>query len=196
MIKIDVRIPFEPGGKLGQDYNRIMNETSHDWVLFVDHDVLLATNLHWYYICQQAIQNYSDAALFICYTNNIGCKYQKHKEAPKTSNLNKHRIFAKSLFLKNQYNCKKIEVFAQTGKKKYLSGFFLLLSKMAWEMIGGFVGAGMYKEDNYLHKRLDEYRLPIYLIEGLYCYHLRDRSGDSWIKEDYINTDYLKIESK
>jgi hypothetical protein len=67
-VKIDVRIPFEPGGKLGEDYNRIMRETPHDWVLLLDHDVILSVNPIWYWICQQAIQNYC-FGMATCYTN-------------------------------------------------------------------------------------------------------------------------------
>ncbi len=185
--KIDVRIPFEPQGKLGVDYNRIMNESVHDWVLFVDHDVLLATNLHWYHICQQAIINYSDAALFTCYTNNIGCKYQRHEKAPKNQDIIQHREFAKYLWDTYKYNCQKIK-----EKGKLLSGFLFLVSKKYWEIVGGFAAKGMYKEDNYYHKKLNNHKLPVYLIQGLYCYHLRDRSGNSWIEDELINVNYIK----
>jgi len=52
---IDVRIPWEPGKKLGYAINRTM-ETVRGNVLILDHDVFLSLNPHWYQICENAIE--------------------------------------------------------------------------------------------------------------------------------------------
>lgn len=190
--KIDVRVPFEPEGGLGFDYNRIMQETKQDHVLFIDHDVLLATNLHWYLLCQKAIINNPKAALFTCYTNNAGCVYQFHRKSPRDLDIIKHKKFAKYVLETYQYECELVPIDDKIKPGTLISGFFMLVSKKAWEMVGGFAAKGVWGEDHIFHKRLIKHKLPVYVIKGLYCFHLRDRSDDTWIKDDLVVADYIK----
>jgi len=170
--KIDVRIPFEPGGKLGEDYNRIMNESKHDWVLFLDHDLFLL-NPHWYLMCQKAISSNPGAGMFSCWTNNLGKTMQRDETAPQTDSLIDHINHAKKIFQKFGYGCTEIDK---------ASGMFLLISKVAWERVLGFPGLGLFKEDWDFSRRLKNYKFKIFRIDGLYVYHLRDRSRGSWIE--------------
>lgn len=171
--KIDCRIPFEPGGQLGADYNRIMNETVYEWVLFVDHDIFLASNPHWYLLCQKAIENYPGAGLFTCWTNNLGRTMQRDPHSPQGHDLQDHIEHARSMFETYQYSCTQIDK---------ASGMFLLISKNAWTKVGGFPGVGIFKEDWDFSRRLTRAGFPIYRIDGLYVYHLRDRKRGSWIE--------------
>jgi len=100
MVKIDVRIPFEPGGKLGWDYNRVMNESKNDWVLLLDHDIFLALNPHWYMICQRVIKECKDdVGAFGCYATAIGNTQQLIKGSPRRGDgIPKHIEFAKKVF--------------------------------------------------------------------------------------------------
>ena len=165
-MKIDVRIPYEPGGKLGWDYNRIMMETPHDWVLFLDHDVLLSTNQNWYHICQKAIEQYPQAGLFTCMTNKKH-KYGSHEpDSPQTDVINNHRDFAKIVWSKHKDEYIEIEK---------SSGFFMLCNKKAWKEVGGFPGKAMFGEDLSYSKRLKTRGFSIKLIRGLYVYHDRHR---------------------
>jgi len=172
--KIDVRIAYEPGGRIGQDYNRIMRETAHEWVLFLDHDVLL---LHpsWYEVCRRAILEHPDGGLFTCFTNNIACKHQKAPDAPVGHDLARHRAYARAIWERYGYAC--------TENRRWLiGGFFMLTSKTAWRKAGGFPEDGFFGVDNEYHRRILRAGFKCYRMDGLYCYHIRDRKDRNWIE--------------
>jgi len=175
-MKIDVRIPFRPGGKLGEEYNHIMNETKCEWVLFLDHDLFLC-NPHWYLLCQEAIKGYAAqgrAGMFTCWTNRLGRTMQRDGNAPQDDILFNHIEYARSVFEKYQFQC--------TNIPERISGMFLLINKTAWKTVGGFPGIGIFKEDWDFSRNLLRHKFKIYRIDGLYVYHLRDRKRGSWIK--------------
>jgi GT2 family glycosyltransferase len=167
--KIDVRIAYEPGGRLGADCNRIMDESVHDWVLFVDHDVYLALNPNWYTICQQAIDAKPDAGVFTCFCNNENHKYGQHfPKAPKANNIADHIEMSEEIYRTRKHS------YTRLDHRQAL--FFLLVSKAAWERTEGFPGRGMFREDwDFCRRVLDE-GFPIYRIDGLYVYHGRFRT--------------------
>ena len=173
--KIDVRIAYEPGARIGGDYNRIMRETPHEWVLFLDHDVLL---LHpsWYEVCQRAIRDHPDGGLFTCYTNNIGCKHQKAPGAPAGDSIRAHRTHARKLWEENGYMCTE-------NRTHLIGGMFMLTSRAAWRASGGFPEDGFFGVDNWYHRQVMQASLKCYRMDGLYCFHLRDRKGDQWIAD-------------
>jgi GT2 family glycosyltransferase len=180
-MKIDVRIPYEPGGKLGWDYNRIMNETVHDWVLFLDHDVLLSINPHWYHLCQQAIRNHT-FGMATCWTNaphNTGQHWPTSAET-----IAEHRVVARTIYDMHGESV--------TPLKK-ASGFFMLINKAAWNAVGGFPGVGMFREDWQFSARLERKRYSIVRIDGLYVYHAKCRE-ESWIHGQHITLDIKRRE--
>lgn len=172
MHKIDVRVPYEPGGQLGRDYNRIMEETNYQWVLFLDHDIFLC-NPHWYHICQKAIETHPKAGMFSCWTNNLGNTPQRHPQAPVSDCLDAHRHFARYLWNTHQYNNTSIDK---------CSGMLMLVNKVAWGRAGGFPAEGLFKEDWTFTKRLLKAGFLVFRIDGLYVYHMRDRKSGSWIE--------------
>ena len=117
-----------------------MRESPHEWVLLLDHDVLL---LHpsWYEVCQRAIREHPDAGLFTCFTNNVMCKHQRDPGAPAGHDFAAHRARAKALWETHGYRC--------TENAKWLiAGFFTLTSKTAWAKAGGFPEEGFFGVDN------------------------------------------------
>jgi cellulose synthase/poly-beta-1,6-N-acetylglucosamine synthase-like glycosyltransferase len=187
-IKIDVRVAFEPGGKLGQDYNRIMKESQCDWVLLFDHDVFLDTNPHWYHICQRVIAECDDqVGMFVCFGSRIGNKEQVIKGAPLVDNIPIHQMFAKQVFDQYQYS---------TTKISKASGMFMLLRRKAWLSVGGFPGKKLFQEDRRFSKYLTNHKWKIMRINGLYLFHLRDRMEVSWIEGEKISNDYLRFDKR
>jgi GT2 family glycosyltransferase len=168
-VKIDVMIPYEPGGKLGWDYNRIMKEAKHDWVLLLDHDVFLSLNPNWYHICQQVIENEKNVGIFTCKTNahhsNTG---QQDPDAPESNDILEHIEFSRKIWDRYQYSC------SDMGK---ISGFFMLVNKIAWQKAGGFPGKAMFKEDWGFSRKVKQAGYRLSLINGLYVYHLKKRIG-------------------
>ncbi len=178
MLNFDVRIPFAPDGQLGKCYNRIMKESKSEWVLFIDDDVFLRTNPHWYHITQKCLEKYKNKKLGIltCYTNNIMNPAQRLDDAPTNSEpIESHIDYAKKIWDVNGTNCTIID-------KGSMSGFFLLTSKKIWKKVGGFLGEGLFKEDNIYHQRIRKSGYHCYRMDGLYLLHLRDRERDSWIE--------------
>jgi GT2 family glycosyltransferase len=169
--KIDVRIPYEPEGRLGWDYNRIMEETPHDWVLLLDHDVLLL-NPNWYHICQQASQ--LGASLITCKTNAPHPKTgQCDKKAPKTDSVGEHQVYAKQVWDRFGMSATPVSL---------VSGFFMLVHKPAWRQCGGFPGVKMFGEDWGFSERLIAHGKTLLRLDGLYVYHMRKRVG-TWVDE-------------
>lgn len=167
--KIDVRIAYEPGGRLGADCNRIMCETLHDWVLFVDHDVYLALNPNWYTICQRAIIDNPCAGVLTCWSNCSQHKYGQHyPPAPRSNDITKHIDTAASVYREQSGTYAKLD--------HRLALFFLLVRVEAWRKAGCFPARGMFQEDWTLCKRVIDAGYQAVRINGLYVYHGRFRT--------------------
>jgi len=174
ILKIDVRIPFRPGGKLGEEYNHIMAESNCEWVLFLDHDLFLC-NPHWYLLCQKAIEKHGKSAgMFSCWTNHLGKTIQLDETAPQNDHLGEHIDHATEIFKKYQYQC--------TECKGRFSGMFFLIKKSAWAKVGGFPGVGIFKEDWDFSRKLATAGFKLWRIDGLYVYHLRETKRVSRIE--------------
>jgi GT2 family glycosyltransferase len=176
--KINVVIPFEPDAHLGREDDRIMEESKYEWVLLLDHDVLIL-NPHWYYLCQEAIRKHPEAGLFTIFGSSRGCRFQKLKEAPRNDRpIPEHRKFAKKLWARHQFSC----TFNDPAiPEQWISGYFMLTSKTAWQKAGGFGGDGLFGRDRAYHKKIVAAGLRCYRIDGIYCYHIGERIEGSWI---------------
>lgn len=173
MVKIDVRVPYEPNGKLGWDYNRIFNETVHDWILVVDHDILLNTNPLWYHICQTCIETHPDTAVFTCKTNAHHNTAQRDKSAPGDFDVVHHQEYAKKIWETNRFATELVSPGAN------IAGFFMLIRKQAWRDVGGFPGVGMFEEDWAFAQKIHQAGLAMRVMTGLYLMHAQKRIG-SW----------------
>lgn len=164
---IQVCIPYAPNQALGTACNAIM-QRAEDWVLFLDHDVLLL-NPNWYMMCEKAINEVvHKAGIITCMTNRIGCPIQR-ETVEDTDNLAYHWGIAKSLYNKHGSTVKDITV-----ETRPLSGFFMLTHRKAWEQVGGFCEKFLGMDTQYFGKLRDAgYRF--YLLPGLYCYHAYKR---------------------
>ncbi len=169
--KIDVQVGFEPGPWVGRSVNAAIDRSPFDWFLHLDHDILLL-NPHWYIICQEVIRRYPNAGMFTCWCNNTGGKEQLGP-APKTDSVAAYREISKSMFFEHGYDCTPI-------RGATCSGHFLLVSKSAWQKVGKFP-SGHHKTDWIFGRKMDDRGIPVFRINGLYIYHLRDRRDGSWI---------------
>jgi len=182
MSFIDVKIPFEPGKRLGYAISRAM-ETVEDWVLILDHDVLVSLNPYWYQICQRAINEVGeDAGWITCVTNKIGCPLQKadysieggdyrYNKDYDSRTMDMHFALAEELY-KN--NCGKIKDITEIAKRWKLSGFFILTRKKVYMDVKEKCGLPDDKFlgwDNYYNDRLLALGYKLYLMQDLYVYH-------------------------
>lgn len=161
---IDVRIPFEPGKQLGFAYNRAM-ETIKDWVLFLDHDVLLC-NPAWYTICQEAIKQVGHKAGFItCMTNRIGNSAQQDTRC-RGHDIKQHLLHSVALQMTHKGKLQETSI-----TDTPFSGFLILTHKQAWKDAGGFTD-GFLGVDNAYYRAVSNAGYKTYIIRGLYAYHI------------------------
>lgn len=185
LVKIDVRVPFEPGGRLGWDCNRVMKQSKHEWVLLLDHDIFLALNPHWYMICQRVISECKrDVGAFGCYASAIGNLQQRAEGSPlRDDGIPKHIEFAKKVFAEHSYSTTQID---------RVTGMFMLVRKEAWRKVGGFSRLTIHGADRRFSKQLTGGGWKMMRINGLYIYHLRDIRNKSWIEGEKISRNYAK----
>lgn len=190
---IDVRIPWEPGKKLGFAINRMM-DTVEDWALILDHDTFISLNPHWYEICLNAIKKVGHNAGWItCTTNQIGCPLQKadYNHAVKdynyskkfdTNSMGSHFELGERIYKENKGQVLDI---TEQAKKWKLSGMFILTHKKAYNDVKEKFGLPDDKFlgwDNYYNDRLLELDYKMYLMQDLYIYHGYKRL---WKNEDW-----------
>ena len=168
---IDVKIPYEPNDKLAYAYNRAMESTSAEWVLFLDHDLFIC-NPHWYKMCIGAIKQLKGKKVgwITAKCNRIGCPAQRlSKKWPNPSDADdilQHINIAKQLYKeKGQWI---------TKTNAILSGFFILTNKTAWQSVGGFrhMNKAIFGIDSEYCGCLIKQGFGLYVMEGLYFYHL------------------------
>jgi len=182
-LALPLIIPYSPGNHLGFAYNEAMAAYVKDWVLFIDHDLLLV-NPHWFDICRNAINSLGHEAGWItCYTNRINCKYQIAPDIDKKNdNIRYHREYAKNLYIKNKGSLKDVT----DAKNCRFSGFFMLTHKKAWEAAGKFnERCGLFSVDVQYSTALKSRGYRLYVMQDLYVYHayFRDSSKLYFQKE-------------
>lgn len=161
---IDVRIPWEPGRRLGYACNRMM-KTVEDWALILDWDVMLL-NVNWYDICLSAINKVGhDAGLISCVTNRIGCPLQK-QPCHDTDDLAYHYTLADEVAKTHAGILEDV-----TDKPNKLSGLFFLTHREAWDKVGGVPDEKFIGMDNFYHDRIKEAGYHVYIMRDLYVFH-------------------------
>ena len=163
---IDVHVPYEPGkANFGAACNRIMEETKHEWVLLLDHDVLL---LHekWYVICQEAIRTLSSKTSdkigwISAVTNYSPLQCQLSPGCPQSTDISDHVKWAHESQKRNRaVICACNDDYA---------GFFMLTNKEAWIAAGGFRNDFFIDVD--YSRKLAEAGYKKYILPGLYAWH-------------------------
>jgi glycosyltransferase involved in cell wall biosynthesis len=164
---VDVKIPYEPDNQLALAYNRAMESTTAEWVLLLDHDLFIC-NPNWYNMILSAIKQLEDRKVgwITAVCNRIGGGPQLKKPKKDDNNVLNHIKIARQHYKAHG------DVPTQTDYD--LSGFFILTNKTAWRAIGGFrhMGKSIFGIDNDYRKRLAEDGFELYIMEGLYFYHL------------------------
>jgi len=166
---VDVSIPFSEDGMLADAYNRALENSTAEWVLFLDHDVFLATNPRWYKMCLQAIKNVESDPTVACITCEANPKrphrhYRHNKKV--VDDINKHIELAKHCY--KQHGDDLIEM------DRYATGYFMLLNRKVVKEIGfRQMNRTINKIDVDFGTRLREKGYKVYKMLGLYVYHRR-----------------------
>lgn len=161
-------VPFRADKNLGAAYNAHMDELPADaWACFLDHDAALTTP-HWHAQCEEAIAFRPDAGCFAAMTNRIASKWQRPDGYPQNDNMVAHREYGEQR--------RRVRTLLDITPTKGFGGVLTLISKAAWREAGGYAD-GMYCCDHSIFFRLKDRGRKIFLIEGLYLYHVRASSS-------------------
>ena len=168
-VSIPVYIPWCDSGRIGKAYNDIMEKHVEDWVIFIDHDVLLVNPL-WHDICMSMIRRIGhQAGMVSCFTNRIGCRFQKAPGVDKkTDDIKYHRDYARNLYQKNKGKIKDLTT-APGGR---FSGMFILTHKQAWKDAGGFKESiAFFNVDCSYFTAVKKAGYRVCRMDDLYVYH-------------------------
>ena len=173
---IEIHIPYAEDGNLGAAYNRILNWAVEPWVLFLDHDVFLRLNPHWYYLCCKAIERRPSTGIFTTWTNRTFANPQTQLVPSQfgnyqSNNIDTHRSIARSVFEFYRYELIQVD--------KPITGMFMLINVEAVD--GVRFDNGFFGIDHKFCNDVLRTNLHINLIAGLYVYHLLDRNEENWI---------------
>lgn len=169
-------VPFDSGKNLGRYYNQFMEiiPDDDDWGCFIDGDTIFTT-ADYGLVIEKAVAENPDAACFTCVTNRVGCEWQIAPGVDvKSNDMAYHRKYSE--ILKNVYGSSVVDV-TRKPRREVFSGLFILLKKSAWKKIGGFKEDKMLGIDNDLHWKIQDHKLKMYMMRGLYLYHWY-RGGD------------------
>jgi len=163
---MNVCIPHLPNGQLAEAYNKIMRETSDQWVLMVESDVLL-TNRNFYGIFERAIKNApEDTGMISCVCNSVNCDWQI--DGFESDSISEHLQHSRQRYRK--YGDELVDV----TDGMLASGFVMLINRDAWKDVPP---GGQFGRDNWIHQQMKDNGWRIFVLPGLYVYHLHKRNG-------------------
>jgi GT2 family glycosyltransferase len=164
--------PYQRDKNLGGAYNEFMERLKEgDWAALIDHDAMFTTT-DWHQQIEDAIEeDDGGTGLFTCRTNRIGCGWQKAAGAdPKIHDIAYHRSIGRALAKARWSQTMDVTRWEALPSRKPLSGVLMVISKIAWEDVGGFKN-GFLTVDNDMHARMRRKNKAVKLLEGVYVYH-------------------------
>jgi GT2 family glycosyltransferase len=167
---IDVVIPYAPDGDLAEVYNRALRQGKSEWVLFLDHDIFLATNPRWYEMCVKVIQELKDPNAAA-----IGCMEGGRVQHNESQVIDHHILRARRLYKRFGTELER--------RDKHVIGYFMLLRREVAKEIGfRKQNNGINNIDIDFGTRLLNEGYTIYRMRGLYVYH---RRGTKHLKKQF-----------
>lgn len=163
-------MPFAPDRYFGRACNETMAELPDGaWAAIIDHDCMFTTP-HWYAQMLEAIAFRPDAGAFAVVTNRIASPWQRVPEGVLAGDvIARHREIGEARRLRNR-------TLLDITPTKGFGGVVTVLSKEAWREAGGYADEMFCADHSIFFRTIDRGR-RVYLIEGLYVYHLRASSS-------------------
>lgn len=139
------------------------------WGVILDHDAMFTTS-HWFAQIEEAIACRPDAGAFAVVTNRIASPWQRVPEAVLLADdILAHRKLGERR--------RAVRTLLDITGTKGFGGVVTVVNRDAWAECGGYYPDAMYCVDHSLFFRLRDRGRRVYLIEGLYVYHLRASSS-------------------
>jgi hypothetical protein len=160
--------PGDPHKRIGKVYNSHCESVpnNHDWICVRDGDTMFLTS-NWSQVIQDVIKRYPDTALFGCYTNRVGLKYQLTEEEGFSDNpdIAHHAAIARARWEKYGTECVEID--------KPVAGMFMLFPRWIWTK-APFKDKLVLKNKFFdwdFGERIIQLGGKVRLIKGLYLMH-------------------------
>lgn len=162
-------MPFATDRNFGRACNETMAELPDGvWAVILDHDCMWTTP-HWHAQILEAIACRPDAGAFAVVTNRIASPWQREPEAIAAGDdVVAHRKIGEARRARRTL----LDITCTKG----FGGVVTIVSKAAWAEAGGYAD-GLFCIDHSLFFRTVAAGRRVYLIEGLYVYHLRASSS-------------------
>lgn len=160
------------GNDLGHAYNRCMALIPEgDWACFIDHDVFFTTKV-WFRQIEEAIQQQPDAGMFCAFTNRLSASKSQWQMIgdPTEEDVKALRVYGGKIERRFGARLREVTTDKQRKGLQPNSGFFMVISKATWTLIGG-APHGKGQVDYAIHRAIEKAGKKIYLIEGLFLYH-------------------------
>lgn len=163
-------MPFAPDRNFGRACNEAIAEMPDGaWAVILDHDCMFTTP-HWHAQIAEAIACRPDAGAFAVVTNRIASPWQKAPEGVSLGDdVTQHRAIGEARRARRTL----LDITCTKG----FGGVVTVVNREAWKECGGYYDDAMFCVDHSLHFRMIDHGRRIYLIEGLYVYHLRASSS-------------------
>lgn len=162
-------MPFAADRNFGRACNETIAEMPDGaWAVVIDHDCMWTTP-HWYGQIAEAISCRPDAGAFAVVTNRIASPWQRAAEGVIAGDdIKRHRQIGEARRARRTL----LDITCTKG----FGGVVTVVNREAWAECGGYAD-GLFCVDHSLHFRMVDAGRRIYLIEGLYVYHLRATSS-------------------
>lgn len=163
-------MPFALDRNFGHACNEAIAEMPDGaWAVVLDHDCMFTTP-HWYAQIEEAIACRPKAGAFAVVTNRIASPWQRVQEGVIAGdNIYRHREIG-------EMRRTKYRSLLDITCTKGFGGVVTVVNRDAWMECGGYA-PGLFCIDHSLHFRMVDKGRRIYLMEGLYVYHLRATSS-------------------
>ncbi len=167
MSEIYIKIPFSLEKRLGKAYDDACSQVPNDddWILILDHDVLLSLipetiqNIYGY------VERYPATDLFTCYSNrnHPAMKDQLlNGELSRDTNITTHI----NLAIKQQD-----QLFSVTRIEHLFAGFFMLFKKSLWNEIKFDIDRKCIGIDTTFAKEVQRKKKLVLRMDGVYVWH-------------------------
>ena len=158
------------GYDLGAAYNRCMGLIpAGDWCCFIDHDAWFTTKT-WFRLIEAAIEEQPDAGMFTARCSNLNPERSAWQMlGPTDAPVSVYRAIGREV--EHAFGSSLRDVTDDDRGGDPVSGFCMIIPKAVWVEIGGS-SHGFRGRDHRIHKPIAATGRRIYLIEGLYMYHL------------------------
>lgn len=163
-------MPFASDRNFGRACNETLAEMAPGtWAVILDHDAMFTTP-YWHAQIVEAIACRPDAGAFAVVTNRIASNWQRDAEgAALGDDVMLHRVLGER---RRRSRRSLLDITCTKG----FGGVVTVVNRDAWAETAGYAD-GMFCIDHSLHFRLADAGRRVYLIEGLYVYHVRASSS-------------------